>query len=46
MLCTEEEAEFAYFSSNRGEKANNLAVVDRQKHNGMSWSKTKKSGVI
>ena len=26
-------------SSNRGEKANDLAVADRQKHNGMSWSK-------
>jgi len=27
-------------SSNRGEKANDLIVSDRQKHNGMSWSKT------
>jgi hypothetical protein len=26
-------------SSNRGEKSNHLAVSDRQKHNGMSWSK-------
>ena len=26
-------------SSNRGEKANDLLVADRQKHNGMSWSK-------
>jgi hypothetical protein len=26
-------------SSNRGEKANDLVVSDRQKHNGMSWSK-------
>ncbi|MEW6619217.1 MAG: hypothetical protein AB1422_07760 [bacterium] len=26
-------------SSNRGEKANDLAVADRQKHNGMRWSK-------
>jgi len=26
-------------SSNRGEKANDLLVSDRQKHNGMSWSK-------
>ena len=26
-------------SSNRGEKANDLAVSKRQKHNGMSWSK-------
>jgi len=26
-------------SSNRGEKANDLIVSDRQKHNGMSWSK-------
>ncbi|NEP63454.1 MAG: hypothetical protein F6K31_42245 [Symploca sp. SIO2G7] len=27
-------------SSNRGEKANDLLVSSRQKHNGMSWSKT------
>ncbi|MBF0236708.1 MAG: hypothetical protein HQM12_03320 [SAR324 cluster bacterium] len=26
-------------SSNRGEKANDLLVADRQKNNGMSWSK-------
>ena len=26
-------------SSNRGEKMNDLIVSDRQKHNGMSWSK-------
>ena len=26
-------------SSNKGEKANDLAVSNRQKHNGMSWSK-------
>jgi hypothetical protein len=26
-------------SSNRGEKANDLVVSDRQKHNGMSWSR-------
>ena len=26
-------------SSNRGEKANDLCVASRQKHNGMSWSK-------
>lgn len=26
-------------SSNRGEKANDLVVAKRQKHNGMSWSK-------
>ncbi|MDI6795262.1 MAG: hypothetical protein QME81_20770 [bacterium] len=26
-------------SSNTGEKANDLVVSDRQKHNGMSWSK-------
>jgi len=26
-------------SSNIGEKANDLLVSDRQKHNGMSWSK-------
>ena len=27
-------------SSNRGEKANDLIVARRQKHNGMSWSKS------
>ena len=27
-------------SSNLGEKANDLIVSDRQKHNGMSWSKS------
>ena len=27
-------------SSNRGEKANHLVVSNRQKHNGMSWSKS------
>jgi len=27
-------------SSNRGEKANDLVVANRQKHNGMSWSDT------
>lgn len=27
-------------SSNRGEKANDLCVAGRQKHKGMSWSKT------
>jgi len=27
-------------SSNRGEKANHLIVSERQKHNGMSWSKS------
>ncbi len=26
-------------SSNRAEKANDLVVAKRQKHNGMSWSK-------
>ena len=26
-------------SSNRGEKSNDLLVSERQKHNGMSWSK-------
>ena len=26
-------------SSNQGEKANDLTVSERQKHNGMSWSK-------
>ncbi|MFH0926132.1 MAG: hypothetical protein V1872_10995 [bacterium] len=26
-------------SSNLGEKSNDLIVADRQKHNGMSWSK-------
>lgn len=32
-------------SSNRGEKANDLVVAKRQKHNGMSWSKTGSSGL-
>lgn len=32
-------------SSNRGEKANDLVVAERQKHNGMSWSK-KGSGAL
>ena len=32
-------------SSNRGEKANDLAVAKRQKHNGMSWSKPGSSGL-
>ena len=27
-------------SSNRGEKANDLIVAERQKHNGMSWSRS------
>jgi hypothetical protein len=27
-------------SSNRGEKANDLIVAERQKNNGMSWSKS------
>ncbi len=27
-------------SSNRGEKANDLIVADRQKHNGRSWSQS------
>ncbi len=27
-------------SSNRGEKANDLLVAERQKHKGMSWSKS------
>ena len=27
-------------SSNRGEKANDVLVAARQKHNGMSWSKS------
>ena len=27
-------------SSNRGEKANDVLVSSRQKHNGMSWSRT------
>jgi hypothetical protein len=27
-------------SSNRGEKANDLIVAERQKHNGMSWSQS------
>ena len=32
-------------SSNRGEKANDLVVAKRQKHNGMSWSKYGSSGL-
>ena len=32
-------------SSNRGEKANDLVVAQRQKHKGMSWSKTGSSGL-
>jgi hypothetical protein len=32
-------------SSNRGEKANDLVVAKRQKHNGMSWSKTGSTGL-
>jgi len=32
-------------SSNRGEKANDLVVAQRQKHNGMSWSKSGSSGL-
>ena len=32
-------------SSNRGEKANDLVVAKRQKHNGMSWSKLGSSGL-
>ena len=32
-------------SSNRGEKANDLVVAKRQKHNGMSWSKSGSSGL-
>jgi hypothetical protein len=32
-------------SSNRGEKANDLAVSSRQKHNGMSWSKDGSQGL-
>lgn len=32
-------------SSNRGEKANDLVVARRQKHNGMSWSKYGSSGL-
>ena len=32
-------------SSNRGEKANDLAVSSRQKHNGMSWSKGGSQGL-
>ena len=32
-------------SSNRGEKANDLVVAQRQKHNGMSWSKPGSSGL-
>jgi hypothetical protein len=32
-------------SSNLGEKANDLVVAQRQKHNGMSWSKSGSSGL-
>ena len=32
-------------SSNRGDKANDLVVASRQKHNGMSWSKPGSSGL-
>ena len=32
-------------SSNQGEKANDLVVAERQKHNGMSWSKPGSSGL-
>ncbi len=32
-------------SSNQGEKANDLTVSDRQKHNGMSWSKSGSSSL-
>jgi len=32
-------------SSNRGEKANDLVVANRQKHNGMSWSKSGSSSL-
>jgi hypothetical protein len=32
-------------SSNQGEKANDLVVAKRQKHNGMSWSKYGSSGL-
>jgi hypothetical protein len=32
-------------SSNRGEKANDMIVAKRQKHNGMSWSKPGSSGL-
>jgi hypothetical protein len=32
-------------SSNLGEKTNDLVVADRQKHNGMSWSKEGSSGL-
>jgi hypothetical protein len=32
-------------SSNLGEKANDLVVAQRQKHNGMSWSKPGSSGL-
>lgn len=32
-------------SSNYGEKANDLVVAQRQKHNGMSWSKPGSSGL-
>ena len=32
-------------SSNQGEKANDLVVAQRQKHNGMCWSKPRSSGL-
>ncbi|HAG12120.1 MAG TPA: hypothetical protein DCK76_12335 [Desulfotomaculum sp.] len=32
-------------SSNLGEKANDLVVAQRQKHNGMSWSRSGSSGL-
>ena len=32
-------------SSNRGEKANDLVVAQRQKHNGMSWSESGSLGL-
>ena len=32
-------------SSNLGEKANDLVVAQRQKHNGMSWSRPGSSGL-
>lgn len=32
-------------SSNRGEKSNDLTVSERQKHNGMSWSKSGSSSL-
>jgi len=44
MLRIKEETRLRT-SSNQGEKANDLVVAERQKHNGMSWSKPGSSGL-